>query len=97
MTPAVHHNSSDSTLIATADLSTVQAQVVAALAQGKTISAAARQAGIHRTSIHNWFRDQPEFKSDVHAAREYNLILNDQLRELASTNHMPPKTVIDRL
>ena len=64
----------------------MQAKVVAALAQGRTVSAAARDVGVHRSTIHQWLRDHPEFKAAVNSARrEYNALLNDQLRELAST------------
>jgi len=62
-----------------------KAQVVAGLAQGQTITAAARKAEIHRTTIHHWFRHQPEFKAAVQAARsEYVEVLSDDMRELAS-------------
>jgi len=79
------HDSSDSSPILNSDLSPAQAQVIAALVLGKTISAAARQVGIHRTTIHHWRRNQPAFRAAVHRARrEYVELLNDQLRELAS-------------
>ena len=39
----------------------VEAQVLAALAGGKTISQAARDAGIHRSTIHNWIQQNPAF------------------------------------
>ena len=61
MEAAVHHNSSDSDT--NKNLSPVQAQVIAALAQGRTATDAARDAGIHRTTIHHWFRTQPLFKT----------------------------------
>ena len=86
MTPAVQHNATDATPNTNENLSPTQAKVVAALAQGRTISAAARDAGIDRGTIHRWLRDQPAFKSAVQSARrEYTGLLNDQLRELAST------------
>jgi len=82
----VQHDSSDPTPITTSSLSPTQARVVASLAQGHTVSAAARHAEIHRTTIHHWLRNSPEFKAAVHVARrEYSACLNDQLRELAST------------
>ena len=86
MTPAVEHNSTQTTPDTNESLSPIQANVVAALAQGRTVSAAARQAGVHRGTIHNWLKAQPEFKTAVHAARrEYTALVDDQLRELAST------------
>ena len=74
----------DSATIPSANLSSVQAQVVAALAQGRTITAAAAEAGVHRNTIHNWFRD-PEFKTAVDAAQgEYVATLSDGMRDLAA-------------
>ena len=67
-------------------LSPAQAQVVAALAQGLTVSAAARQAGVHRTTIHHWRRNEAEFRAAVeNAQREYAAVLNDEMRELGAT------------
>ena len=80
---AVHHNSSDSDT--NINLSPVQAQVIAALAQGRTATGAARDAGIHRTTIHHWFRTEPLFQSSFQAAqREYVAILHDGMRDLAA-------------
>ena len=85
MQAAVHHNSSDSDTIANTTLSSVQAQVIAALAQGRTITAAAQDAGIHRTTIHHWFRHEPVFKTAFQKAqREYSETLHDGMRELAA-------------
>ena len=83
MESAVHHNSSDSDTIS--NLSPAQAQVIAALAQGRTITDAARDAGIHRTTIHHWFRTEPLFKSSFEEAqREYVETLHDGMRDLAA-------------
>jgi hypothetical protein len=80
---AVHHNSSDSDT--NKNLSPVQAQVIAALAQGRTITDAARGASIHRTTIHHWFRTAPVFKAAFQEAqREYVDTLHDGLRDLAA-------------
>jgi AcrR family transcriptional regulator len=80
---AVHHNSSDSDT--NKNLSPVQAQVIAALAQGRTATDAARDAGIHRTTIHHWFRTQPLFKTAFEEAqREYVETLRDGMRDLAA-------------
>jgi len=85
MQAALHPISSLSSPISNFSLSPTQASVVAALVQGKSVSAAARQAGIHRTTVHNWMRSEPEFKAAVHRAkRDYIEFLNDQLRELAT-------------
>jgi AcrR family transcriptional regulator len=80
---AVHHNSSDSDT--NKNLSPVQAQVIAALAQGRTATDAARDAGIHRTTIHHWFRTQPIFNMAFQEAqREYVETLRDGMRDLAA-------------
>jgi len=80
---AVHHNSSDSDT--NKNLSPVQAQVIAALAQGRTATDAARDAGIHRTTIHHWSRTEPLFKTSLQEAqREYVETLQDGMRDLAA-------------
>ena len=85
MEAAVHHNSSESDTISDTTLTPAQAQVIAALAQGRTITDAARDAGLHRSTIHTWFRDQPEFKTALEGAqREYVAILHDGMRDLAA-------------
>jgi AcrR family transcriptional regulator len=85
MEGAVHHNSSDSGTISKTTLSPAQAQVIAALAQGRTITDAACDAGIHRTTIHHWFRTEPLFKSSFQEAqREYVETLHDGMRDLAA-------------
>jgi AcrR family transcriptional regulator len=85
MPAAVHHISSDSDTISNANLSPAQAQVIAALAQGRTVTDAARDAGIHRTTIHHWFRNEPLFKTAFQEAqREYSETMHDGMRELAT-------------
>jgi phage terminase small subunit len=77
-------DSPDSATIPTANLSPAQAQVVAALAQGRTVTAAAQDAGLNRNTIYNWLHD-PEFKTAVEEAqREYVAILSDGVRDLAA-------------
>jgi hypothetical protein len=77
-------HTSDSGATALASLSPVQAQVVAALAQGRTITTAAAEAGVHRNTIHNWFHE-PVFKTTVESAQtEYVAILRDGMRDLAA-------------
>ena len=85
MEAAVHHDSSDSDTISDVNLSPVQAQVIAALAQGRTATDAAHDAGIHRTTIHHWFRTQPAFNAAFQEAqREYVETLRDGMRDLAA-------------
>ena len=96
MQAAAHPISSLSSPVSNSSLSPTQAQIVVALAQGKSVSAAARDAGIHRTTVHLWMRDEPEFKAAVHRAkREYIELLNDQLRELASGALQTVRKLID--
>jgi hypothetical protein len=85
MEAAVHHNSSDSDTILNTTLSPAQAQVIAALAQGRPITSAANEAGLHRTTIHHWFRHEPVFKTAFQEAqREYFETLHEGLRDLAA-------------
>jgi AcrR family transcriptional regulator len=59
--------------------------VVAALAQGQTVTAAARSAGVHRATIYDWFKSVPGFTDAVHQAREeFRETLDDGLQDLAS-------------
>ena len=51
--------------VSTTTLRPVQARVVKALAEGSTIRAAALDNGIHRWTIHNWFRNDPRFAKAV--------------------------------
>jgi transposase-like protein len=53
MHDAIRHNST---------LSPAQAQVIAALAAGESITGAARAAGVHRSTIHNWLREGQQFR-----------------------------------
>src|SRR5205809_777338 len=57
MQEPIHHNSSHFAPISDA-LSPAQAKVIAALAQGQTVTAAAEDAGVHRTTIHHWMRSK---------------------------------------
>ena len=85
--PEIHHNSSHSSHSSVCDesLSPDQASVAAGLAQGLTVSAAARKAGVHRTTIHHWFRNVPQFAAAFKKARqEYREALADEMRELSS-------------
>src|SRR5712672_1093194 len=85
MKEPIHHNSSHFEVISDAGLSPVQAQVIEALAQGQTVSAAAEKAGVHRTTIHHWIRNQPQFKAAVRTAQsEYAAEVNDGIHELAA-------------
>jgi uncharacterized protein YchJ len=64
-------------------LSPAQAQVVAALAQGGAVTAAA--AGLHCTTIHYWMRNEPKFAAPVTQARQdYAYAVAEQLHQLSA-------------
>jgi len=97
MQTAVQLDSSLSSHFSNANLSPVQAQVVAALAAGATVSSAARQADIHRTSIHHWIRNHPEFKAAAEQAQaEYTFALRDEMRELSALALKTLRDVLER-
>jgi len=78
----IHHISTQFQMLACRPF---QAQVIEALAQGQTVSAAAEKAGVHRTTIHHWIRNQPQFKAAVQTAQsEYAAEVNDSIHELAA-------------
>ncbi|HXN48874.1 MAG TPA: SEC-C metal-binding domain-containing protein [Bryobacteraceae bacterium] len=82
---AVHHISPDSPPFEVGNLSPIQAQVVAALAQGRSVTRAAAAAGIHRSTIHNWIRSSKEFRDAVNQARSHFFeCVNEQLNELSA-------------
>jgi AcrR family transcriptional regulator len=85
MSASIHHDSSHFDTISETKLSPAQAQVIASLAQGRSVTAAALEAGIHRTTVHHWFRHEPAFELAVqHATAEYAATLNDGMRDLAA-------------
>ena len=80
----------------TVDLSPVQAQVVAILAEGHSITAAARQAGIHRSAIYHWLQRSPDFKTTVEdAQQEYLATLSDEMRDLSASALRTLRGVLD--
>ena len=85
MQEPIHHNSSHFASISDANLTPAQAKVIKSLARGQTVTAAAEDAGVHRTTIHHWIRTEPAFKIAVETAQsEYAAELNDGIRELAA-------------
>jgi len=82
---ASQHLSSPSTPFEVGHLSPVQVQVVAALAEGRSVTRAAADAGIHRTTIHKWIRTSADFRKAVDEARDHFFeCVNDQLNELST-------------
>src|SRR5207249_7573344 len=87
MTPATtQQNTTEcNTILTPRLLSSTQVQVAAALAQGRSVTAAALQAGVDRCTVYQWLRKEPEFKTAVNSAvREYVATLKDDLRDLSS-------------
>ncbi len=94
METTIHRNPTDSDTIPT--LLPAQAQVVTALAQGQSVTAAARQAGVHRDTIYQWLKSQPEFKAAIENARtEYVAVLSDGMRDLAARAIETLKELLD--
>jgi hypothetical protein len=80
---ATRQNPTETTHIST--LSPVQAQVVAALAQGLTITAAAQYARIHRSTIYEWLKSVPGFQTAIRESRdEFRETLRDDLQTLSA-------------
>ena len=69
MEEPIHHNSSHFASISDANLTPAQAKVIKSLARGQTVTAAAEDAGVHRTTIHHWIRTEPAFKIAVETAQ----------------------------
>ncbi|MEO8661647.1 MAG: helix-turn-helix domain-containing protein [Bryobacteraceae bacterium] len=68
---------------ALARLSPAQAQAAMALARGATVTAAADALGVHRSTIYNWFKTDPTFKTAVDETwRERVERTNDEMREI---------------
>jgi AcrR family transcriptional regulator len=64
-------------------LSADQTKAALTLAYGGTVTAAAEAIGVHRSSIYNWFKSDPNFKQAVEEIRrDRNERLSDQMREL---------------
>ncbi|HXP88144.1 MAG TPA: hypothetical protein VN841_25665 [Bryobacteraceae bacterium] len=84
MSSTVRHNPTHPT--PPSILSAVQQQVVAALAQGCTITAAAARVQMHRSTIHEWLNTNPAFSAALAEARsQYAAQLGDEMKELSAT------------
>jgi hypothetical protein len=87
MHPAIRHNST---------LSPVQAQVIAALASGQSITAAASAAGVHRSTIHNWLKTDQQFQTEFDEFRQNTVeLLREQLAGLERSALAALKRLID--
>ena len=65
-------------------LTPIQSQVVAGLLAGKSVSAVARENGIHRSTIYNWRHEQPYFTLVLDQARSrHRTAMYDLAQDLA--------------
>ena len=66
-------------------LTPLEAQVLAALEQGRSVSEAAREAGLHRSTIYHWLNHNPAF-AGLHgrSTRQRTEALLDRILELAN-------------
>ena len=65
-------------------LTPIQIQVLQSLVAGLSISAAAREAGVHRTSVHLWTRTLPDFARALLTLRQQRADrVMDELGDLA--------------
>jgi transposase-like protein len=66
------------------ELTSIQSQVLAGLLAGKSVSAVARENGIHRSTIYQWRHDQPYFTLALDQARSrHQTALFDHVQDLA--------------
>ncbi|MBL8173257.1 MAG: SEC-C domain-containing protein [Bryobacterales bacterium] len=62
-----------------------QLDVLQALSGGRSVTAAAEAAGVHRTTVHHWLRTIPEFRLCLDAARQAHIdAVRDGMNELAA-------------
>lgn len=82
--PAVLQNPTLSTPLSIEKLTPTQAQVAAALVQGRSVTKAAADAGIHRTTVYHWLQTSDDFRTAVEqATQEFARSLADELRDLS--------------
>ncbi len=66
-------------------LTPLEAQVLAALEQGRSVSEAAREAGLHRSTIYHWLNHNPAFAGLLgRSTRQRTEALLDRILELAN-------------
>ena len=82
---AVGHNPTNPTIpTPNSQLSDVQRQVLASIARGRTITAAAAEADIHRCTVHEWRKSNLPFRRALQRAQgEYRAQLKDYMKELS--------------
>ncbi|MBS1823749.1 MAG: SEC-C domain-containing protein [Acidobacteria bacterium] len=66
-------------------LTSKQLQVIEALSTGLSVTAAADAAGLHRTTVHHWSRNIPEFRDTLAAVKQAHIdIARDEMNSLAA-------------
>ncbi|MBS1828182.1 MAG: SEC-C domain-containing protein [Acidobacteria bacterium] len=73
-----------------------QLDVIQALTTGLSVTAAADAAGIHRTTVHYWSRNIPEFRDTVAAVKQAHADLTrDEMNSLAAPSIAILRKVIE--
>jgi transposase-like protein len=73
-----------------------QKRVLAALTQGSTITQAATDVGVDRTTVHYWCRTQPAFRNALERAKEiHGEAVRDGLRVLSQSALAVIKGILD--
>ena len=66
-------------------LSQPQLEALKTLAAGSTVSAAAKAAGVHRSTVYNWCRDHAAFRAALtHSKIQAAEVIDDEIRDLAA-------------
>ena len=79
-----------------ATLPPLQEQVVLRLSLGDSISAAAKAAGVHRSTIYDWLRSNPDFALNLRWAQiEYRDILYDERQDMTRTAFTTLRSVLE--
>ena len=69
---------------APAQLTQPQIAALKTLATGATVTAAAQAAGVHRSTVYNWVRDNASFSAALrHSKIQAAEVIDDEIRELA--------------
>ncbi|MFN7936112.1 MAG: SEC-C metal-binding domain-containing protein [Bryobacteraceae bacterium] len=77
-------------------LSAKQLQIIEALSTGLSVTAAADAAGIHRTTVHHWSRNVPEFRDTLAAVKQAHIDLTrDEMNSLAAPSLAILRRVIE--
>ena len=83
--PATLQNPTNPTQNSSVGLSAAQARAVALLAHGYSITHAAADMGVHRSTIHAWLKTVAPFQSALKEAKqEFTENLKDDLRDLST-------------